>query len=294
MPTAHVTLAARFHALPAPPLESSLELCQGDYRDYEALASMHYRDAKPATIARVIALRCTRADCLNRFTSCATPIADSGRATEAVAVLVESRPVLHLAMREYALGDRYRALPDMRRRAAMVNAELRCISRVIVHPQWRGLGLATRLVRHALDTATTTYTEALAAMGHVHPFFARAGMTAYERPPLEMDARLRAALRRAGFDALDLARPSHIESHLRATDDTRRTWLLNELRRWYRRAVRRSKRDATVRQQLGAARARLVCPPVYYLHRNSFEMNRHRAQGTQPTARARAASPASA
>lgn len=62
---------------------------------------------------------------------------------------------------------------------ALLNAEVRCISRVIVHPSFRGLGIGVGLVRHALDTATTPYTEAIAAMGWVHPLFEKAGMEAF-------------------------------------------------------------------------------------------------------------------
>jgi len=53
------------------------------------------------------------------------------------------------------------------------------ISRVVVHPIYRGCGLAVRLVRHALRTARTSRIEALAVMGAIHPFFELAGMKCY-------------------------------------------------------------------------------------------------------------------
>ena len=66
--------------------------------------------------------------------------------------------------------------PDRRAALGRLNAEVEWISRVIVHPTYRGCGLAVRLVRHALATAPVPVVEALAAMGKIHPFFARAGM----------------------------------------------------------------------------------------------------------------------
>ena len=51
------------------------------------------------------------------------------------------------------------------------------IGRLIVHPQFRSIGLSTWLVRTMCARATTRYVEAFAAMGRVHPFFTRAGMT---------------------------------------------------------------------------------------------------------------------
>ncbi len=162
-------LLARFARLPAWPLEEQLRLSPGTLADYTALAPWHYRAGRPATIARILRL--------------AWP--QDPHAAPA-AVLVESLPTLACHRRDQALGGRYTACPEARTRARLLYAELRCISRVIVHPQWRGLGLAVRLVRHALFTATTPYTEAFARMGWLHPFFALAGMTAY--PPRDPPA----------------------------------------------------------------------------------------------------------
>jgi GNAT superfamily N-acetyltransferase len=97
-----------------------------------------------------------------------------------VAVAVLSFPTIRLAPRERALG-----LPDgpSRERAAFVNAHVRTVSRVVVHPQFRGLGLASELVRKLIDVCPTRYVEASAVMAHVHPFFAAAGMRRVEDDP---------------------------------------------------------------------------------------------------------------
>ncbi|HYO10723.1 MAG TPA: hypothetical protein VER17_17290 [Tepidisphaeraceae bacterium] len=91
-----------------------------------------------------------------------------------VAVAVLSYPTPQLRARERALalvGPRYGA------KLAFVNAHVRTISRVIVHPQFRSLGLASALVRCVLLNCPVRYVEAVATMGDVHPFFERAGMT---------------------------------------------------------------------------------------------------------------------
>jgi GNAT superfamily N-acetyltransferase len=64
-----------------------------------------------------------------------------------------------------------------RKRLRFINRHVRRIARVIVHPQFRSLGVATRLVRRVLLRCPTRYVEAVAAMGEVVPFFQRAGMT---------------------------------------------------------------------------------------------------------------------
>ncbi|HEY8667832.1 MAG TPA: hypothetical protein VIL86_14285, partial [Tepidisphaeraceae bacterium] len=63
------------------------------------------------------------------------------------------------------------------RRLAWVNANLRAISRVIVHPRFRGIGLASRLIQCMFNDCDTRYIEALAVMGRVHRLFDAAGMT---------------------------------------------------------------------------------------------------------------------
>jgi GNAT superfamily N-acetyltransferase len=63
-----------------------------------------------------------------------------------------------------------------KQRLAFTNAHVRTISRVVVHPQFRGLGLASELVCKLIEICPTRYVEASAVMAHVHPFFAAAGM----------------------------------------------------------------------------------------------------------------------
>jgi hypothetical protein len=155
--------------------------------------------------------------------------------------------------------------------------ELRCISRVVVHPRYRGLGLAVRLVRAALASAATPLTEAYAVMGRVHPFFEKAGMVGYPQPRRDCDARLVAALQSLGFDTVDLARPDGADSagrpalcqRINTLRAEQRQWLRQELDRWYRQAVdskQTRSRDELV--QWRAAQRRLLLQPVYYLHDN--------------------------
>jgi GNAT superfamily N-acetyltransferase len=266
MPDANTPhLLPRFHALPAPPLESSLHLRRGTLRDYLALSEHHYRGHRPATATRVLVFEHHRPTVAGRFV---------GRRDErqTVAVLVESLPMLNCRLRDWAMSNRYGSMRDLRLRAAALNAELRCISRVVVHPQWRGLGLAVRLVREALKTAVTPLTEALAAMGKVHPFFEHAGMAAYHRPRHAHDERLAAALHSADFHEVDLALIGAMQAKIEAMPGERRAWLLRELSRWHRQTVGRSAaRQADVGEQLQAARQRLLSEPVYYLHDNRVQ-----------------------
>lgn len=50
------------------------------------------------------------------------------------------------------------------------------ITRVVVHPSYRGLGVAASLVGHALNASDTNEVDAVAAMGHFSNFFVAGGM----------------------------------------------------------------------------------------------------------------------
>jgi GNAT superfamily N-acetyltransferase len=135
-------------------LPGALALAPGTPQDYLALARFHYLPGRPATWAGVWAVRYD---------------------ARLIAVAVLSYPTVNSAARDRALRlDDWPAA----RKLAFVNRHVRAISRVVVHPQFRGVGLAARLVRHACDTCPTRFVEAVARMGRVHPFFEKGGMRA--------------------------------------------------------------------------------------------------------------------
>lgn len=240
----------------------------GTRADYLALKQHHYRPGHPATMPRVLVIHDSTPTPTDRYLRQEPTL-------RPIAVLVESFPVLSCQLRDEALGGRFGHLrPGMR--AALLMQEMRCISRVIVDPRYRGLGLAVRLVRHALETATTRYTEALAVMGRVSPFFCRAGMHAYERPPLPVDERALAALRYAGIDPHELAMPAALERKIDSLTSTTRALLTRELTRWYRAAGGRGVvRAPSLSEVLTAAQQRLLAQPIYYLAENKHVSCHH-------------------
>ncbi len=236
---------------------------EGGRADYRALARFHYLRGEPATMTRVLTLRCRRPTVVGRYL---------GRAAEDVlaAVLVVSLPHPGCLMRDVATQGRYSALRP-RQRVQLLNRELRTISRVVVEPQFRGLGLAVRLVRRALEETPQPYIEALAAMGRVHPFFERAGMRRYDRPPLTGHQRLLDCLTALGVEAWELASPRCVEQRF-TVDDGRRRLLERELRRFARGTAHLPAATLSALALPGLltiARQRLLCQPIYYLHRTS-------------------------
>lgn len=256
-----LTLPLRFQSIDLSDRSGDWPIVPGCRADYLALKAHHYRPGNPMTMMRVLTIRDHTPTATDRFL--ARPVIPSP-----VAVLVESLPALSCRLRDEALGGRYGHLRP-KPRSALLNEELRCISRVIVDPRYRGLGLAVRLVRHALATATTRYTEALAVMGRVSPFFSRAGMMAYERPALETEERALAALRYAGIEPNELASPARVGQRLADLPPASQHLFTRELTRWYRTAGGRGvSKSPSLSDILVAAQRNLLASPIYYLHEN--------------------------
>jgi len=193
-----------------------------------------------------------------------------------VGVIVYSRSPLSLGGRDRATGGRYR-LGGLGRLAMgrLINEELRIISRVVLAPNWRGLGLASRLVAETLPQAGTPYVEAMAAMGAMHPFFERAGMTAYPPPPSPQGERLRAALETVEIGRVARRSAESLAEALEALDPAARSLAEREVERWCRSYLgaknhRTNRPDRRRRLELVARH--LDSAPVYYLWRSVEKM----------------------
>ena len=238
--------------------------------DYRGLARFHYRGGRPGVVTSVLCMRRSSPSVIGRYLARESE-------SELIGVLVRSLPALACGMRDVATGGRYRGL-GQREAAIMLNREVRTISRVVIDPRYRGLGLAVNLVRFALEHPEDhaphpplRFTEALAAMGRVSPFFERAGMVRYERPRRPDHARLIDALRYVGLEPCSLASLANARAHVESLHASTFGWIEREVRRWHRAAFRTPRRslDAMALDQLlGAARSELLSQPVYYAYRH--------------------------
>jgi ABC-type ATPase with predicted acetyltransferase domain len=130
--------------------------------EYRALERFHYLPKRPATWARVWAAWF-----------------DTPRTSRLIGVVVLSYPSSTHACRNRVF--RLRGL-SQRAKLRWANEHLRTISRVIVHPQFRSVGIARALVERAIMECPTRYVESSARMGRAHPLFERCGMTRVDPP----------------------------------------------------------------------------------------------------------------
>lgn len=226
----------------------AIAITAGNRDDYLALAPLHYRAGEPATMVRVLAARaaCERGP---------------------VGVLVVSMPVLNGPWRREVWPGVFEGGTARERAAALNNASagVRCISRVIVDPRYRSLGVATMLVRAYLHEPMTPRTEALAVMGRASSFFERAGMTPHAMTPAKRHVRLMRALALAHVTACDLATPGRTLTRVMRT--RRAHEIERALRSWAgaSRATARL-RDAALIEVLRAAARSVMSRPVVFTH----------------------------
>src|SRR5262249_51926324 len=128
-----------------------LWLSDGTVADWPHFARWHYRSHHLAFVRRVVLL---------------------WHATEPVGVCVFSAPAASLTLRTRYFGLHR---PRSREHLAALNRQLWVLSRVVLHPAYRGAGIAAAFVRRACQTCPVPWVETLSAMGRVNPFFERAG-----------------------------------------------------------------------------------------------------------------------
>jgi tRNA(Met) C34 N-acetyltransferase TmcA len=101
-----------------------------------------------------------------------------------------------------------------------LNAKLSSISRVVVHPKYRTIGLGSKLVQETLHLAGTECVEMSAVMAKYNPFAEKAGMKKIieQEPPKEARGIL-TTLQGLGFNDELLSSEKNVLEKLNALDD---------------------------------------------------------------------------
>jgi len=129
-------------------LAREMHVAEGSREDHEKLAGFHYREAKGLVATqKIFALK---------------------RGEETVGVIVYKYPAFTTFGRSKAFGRKL-SLEE-------INRDLALISRVIMHPKYRTIGLGVKLVRETLSLVGKPYVETVAVMAKYNPFLERAGM----------------------------------------------------------------------------------------------------------------------
>jgi ABC-type lipoprotein export system ATPase subunit len=133
-----------------------MSIQSGTLVDYKALAHFHYLHGQPAA---------------NRF------IFKLVYHQEIIGVILYTVSFLNLSLRNKIFPE-YKTSAQQPTHLATkrVNSEILRISRIIIHPKYRGVGLAAELIRRTMPLCNVRIVETVAAMASHNPFFEKAGM----------------------------------------------------------------------------------------------------------------------
>jgi len=196
-------------------LTQQMHIEQGALQDYKTLSQFHYRTGRCPPPRKIFMLK---------------------RGSELCGVVVYGFPPPMCFGRRQVWKGTIKELQQ----------EVSAISRVVVHPKYRSIGLGAKLVGETLARAGTPCVEAVAVMARYNPFFEKAGMQKIAESKLS--AHVVAALERfkaLGFDVALLAGAQYGE---RVVSEVGREKVLEVLEQL-------SRKDAGVRRRLAGLRS---------------------------------------
>ncbi|MEM2738808.1 MAG: GNAT family N-acetyltransferase, partial [Candidatus Bathyarchaeia archaeon] len=171
-------------------LVKEMRIEEGTTEDWRKLADFHYRGHKIAGPRKIFCLK---------------------RGDELCGVIVYAHPP------PTCFGRRL-VLPKMTMKE--LNEKLSIISRVVVHPKYRTIGLGTKLVRETLNLTGTPYVEMPAVMAKYNPFAEKAGMRKIvEQPPPKQALAIAEILRQLGFNFHLLGNEKYVLNKLRMLNE---------------------------------------------------------------------------
>lgn len=230
-------------------LSNKLEIVPGDLADYRQLACYHYRGDRLVGVKAVFIVR---------------PKGAMGSLHGKLAgAIVYTMPVPRMELRNTATGNILKGL-DRQTQLALINRNIRCISRVVIEPRWRGIGLATRLVRETMPQAGVPIVEAVGIMPLTNPFLEKAGMKVFT-PRLRIEqVELIEALNVVGVEENELADPSILQRKLDALPRSAADFIETHVQRFLKSHGRRRTMPPGI-ERTRYLLSKLTEPPAYHI-----------------------------
>lgn len=227
-----------------------LEIIPGCLDDYRALANYHYRDGRLGPFAAIFALKPTGTMALRL-------------GEKAVGVIVYTMPSPGLELRNTAMNNLFVGF-DRATRLALINSNIRCIGRVVIEPRFRGLGLASRLVRETMPKMDVPIIEAMAVMGEVNPFFEKAGMKAFKAKMPARCVQLIEAFSLAGIEEELLIDPQEVQQRIEKLQQGEAEFIELQIRDFLQSYGKRRFISAGI-ERTRYVLSKLTSRPVYYI-----------------------------
>jgi len=172
-------------------LAKEMQVEEGTTEDWRELAGFHYRSHKIAGPRRIFCLK---------------------RKDELCGVIVYCYPPPTCFGRRLVLPKKM-SMKEL-------NEKLSIISRVVVHPKYRTIGLGVKLVKETLAKAGTPYVEMPAVMAKYNPFAERGGLQKIIEQPSPKEAlKIAEILQQLGFNIQLLGSEKYVLNKLQTLSD---------------------------------------------------------------------------
>jgi len=227
-----------------------LRIVRGSLEDYKELAHYHYRNSRLGPFAAIFALK-------------GDSVLAARAGTKAIGVIVYTMPSPGLELRNIATDNLFAGF-DRATHLALVNKNIRCIGRVILEPRFRGLSLASRLVRETMPQMNVPIIEAMAVMGLVNPFFERAGMTAYTARMPARCVQLTEALSTVGIEKGELLEPQKVQQKIEQLQGTEAGFIEHQIKTFLQ-SYGKSRNSRAGLERTRFVLSKLTERPVYYI-----------------------------
>jgi hypothetical protein len=236
-------------------IKKYLKIVPGTIEDYKNLARFHYRHSKTGPTAAVYKIIDTHPQ------RC--------RIEPIVGIIIYSLPLAGVQLRNIATGGLFTQLGSSSVNLQLINQNIRTISRVVIEPRYRALGLAYELVQKTMPMLKMAYIEALAVMGKVNPFFEKAGMLKFEAAESSKSVRLRQALSVVGIEESDTVDIERTHEKLLALNHKAKNFIDREIYNFLSNYGRRVKNAPDSLNKTEFIISKLSDRPLYYLWRNT-------------------------
>jgi hypothetical protein len=223
-----------------------LQVVPGCLEDYKKLSRFHYRDSHIGPYTAIFAIKPIKA-----------------LSAEPIGVIVYTMPSMGAELRNIATGNLFVGF-DRKTRLSLINKNIRCIGRVIIEPRFRGLGLASRLVRETMPNENIPIIESMAVMGAVNPFFEKAGMKAFAAKMPVRCIQLVEAFSTIGVEKEQLIDAEKVQRKVERLRRQESEFIESEIRHFLQSYGKRRYDKAGV-ERMRFVLSKLTYRPVYYI-----------------------------
>lgn len=182
-------------------------------------------------------------------------------------IIVYSYPQANSAARNKVLANYYQHFPA-NVKLKIINYELRTITRLVVLPEFRGVSLASELIRRTIPLTNMRFIEAATVMGNYSNCFARAGMKYYQHEQTAEKQTMQKQLENFGLDYSQEIEA--IAQQFQSLCQTQKQSLLKSMHSFcchYQRSLRKQRPDIKqLNKYLAIIKFRINTRCGYYFH----------------------------